>query len=78
MSTLDVADPEETRQIIAQAQGMAPLGGIFHLATIFRDKWLTQQVLRLPLSQTPAWLARDPSCGMACVGTGCRWHGYLH
>ena len=34
MSTLDVGDAAGAAQIVARAQALAPLGGVFHLAMI--------------------------------------------
>ena len=44
VSTLDVADMEETRAIVGLAEKMAPVGGIFHLAMVLQDRWLSNQV----------------------------------
>jgi hypothetical protein len=44
VSTLDVGDAAEAARIVERAQSMAPLGGIFHLAMVLRDKWLPDQV----------------------------------
>ncbi len=44
ISTLDVADLGETKEIVAMANGMAPVGGIFHLAMILQDRWMSNQV----------------------------------
>ena len=44
MSKLDVADLGETKQIVAMAEEMAPVGGIFHLAMILQDRWMSNQV----------------------------------
>jgi fatty acid synthase len=44
VSKLDVADLGETKQIVAMAEGMAPVGGIFHLAMILQDRWMSNQV----------------------------------
>ena len=44
VSKLDVADPAEAQQILEVAQGMAPVGGIFHLAMTLTDKLLPNQV----------------------------------
>ena len=49
MSTLDVADMEDTKAIMAQAERMAPVGAVFHLAMLLRDKWLPDQVCCMPL-----------------------------
>ena len=49
MSKLDVADLGETKQIVAMAEEMAPVGGIFHLAMILQDRWMSNQV-QLPAS----------------------------
>ncbi len=43
MSTLDVADLEETKSIVGLAEKMAPVGGIFHLAMVLQDRWLSNQ-----------------------------------
>lgn len=43
VSKLDVADLGETKQIIAMAEKMAPVGGIFHLAMILQDRWMSNQ-----------------------------------
>ncbi|EIE23140.1 hypothetical protein COCSUDRAFT_47508 [Coccomyxa subellipsoidea C-169] len=43
VSKLDVADLGETEQIVALAEGMAPVGGIFHLAMILQDRWMSNQ-----------------------------------
>ncbi len=47
VSKLDVADLGETEQIVALAEGMAPVGGIFHLAMILQDRWMSNQVTTL-------------------------------
>lgn len=44
VTTLDVAELADTIAIVAAAAKMAPLGGVFHLAMILRDKWLANQV----------------------------------
>ena len=44
VTTLDVGVPEEAAEIIKLAAGMAPLGGIFHLAMYLADKLLQNQV----------------------------------
>ena len=44
VSTLDVADMGETKQIVGIAEGLAPVGGIFHLAMVLQDRWLSNQV----------------------------------
>ena len=44
VSTLDVGDPAQAARIVAAAQGMAPLGGVFHLAMVLRDRRLPDQV----------------------------------
>lgn len=44
VTTLDVAELDEARQIIALADSLAPVGGIFHLAMVLKDKWLANQV----------------------------------
>ena len=49
VSKLDVADLGETKQIIAMAEKMAPVGGIFHLAMILQDRWMSNQVHPLPI-----------------------------
>jgi hypothetical protein len=43
VSKLDVADLDETKLIIALAEKMAPVGGIFHLAMILQDRWMSNQ-----------------------------------
>lgn len=44
VTTLDVADLDETRQIMCLADSLAPVGGVFHLAMILQDRWLANQV----------------------------------
>lgn len=43
VTTLDVSEIDETRQIIALAETLAPVGGVFHLAMALKDKWLANQ-----------------------------------
>ncbi|EIE22203.1 ketoacyl-synt-domain-containing protein [Coccomyxa subellipsoidea C-169] len=43
VSKLDVADLGEAQQIIALAEGVAPVGGIFHLAMTLQDRWMSNQ-----------------------------------
>lgn len=38
-----------TRQVIALAESLAPVGGVFHLAMILKDKWLANQVSLLSI-----------------------------
>ena len=39
-----MAVPAEAEQIVKIAEGMAPVGGIFHLAMTLTDKMLANQV----------------------------------
>ena len=50
VSTLDVADMGETKQIVRIAEGLAPVGGIFHLAMVLQDRWLSNQVRACPIT----------------------------
>lgn len=45
VSRLDVADPNQATSLFRQAQTLAPLAGVFHLAMRLRDKMLVNQVL---------------------------------
>jgi hypothetical protein len=44
ISTLDVANIDEARQLIDLAEGQAPLAIIFHLAMVLDDRLLMKQV----------------------------------
>ena len=44
VSTLDVVDISEARQLIQLADGLASVGGVFHLAMVLDDRFLTNQV----------------------------------
>ena len=44
VSTLDVVDSGEARQLIQLADGLASVGGVFHLAMMLSDRFLTNQV----------------------------------
>ncbi len=44
VSTLDVADLDEAHALIKLANGQAPVGGVFHLAMILSDRFMTNQV----------------------------------
>lgn len=44
VSTLDVADLDQTHALIKLADSQAPVGGIFHLAMILSDRFMTNQV----------------------------------
>lgn len=61
VSTLDVADPAETKQIISLAEGLAPVGGIYHLAMVLQDRWMSNQVM-----PARAWTSHPP-CSPACL-----------
>lgn len=49
VSTLDVADLDQAHALIKLADSQAPVGGIFHLAMILSDRFMTNQV-HIPLS----------------------------
>ncbi len=44
VSTLDVVSADEARQLIQLADGLAPVGGVFHLAMVLSDRFLVNQV----------------------------------
>jgi fatty acid synthase len=44
VSTLDVADLDQAHALLQLASDQAPVGGIFHLAMILHDRFLTNQV----------------------------------
>ena len=44
VSTLDVSDPAEAAQLLADAGRHAPIGGIFHLAMVLDDRLIIKQV----------------------------------
>lgn len=44
VSTLDVANLDEAHALIKLADGQAPIGGVFHLAMILSDRFMTNQV----------------------------------
>lgn len=48
---LDVSSLEETDQVLASADSLAPVGGIFHLAMVLTDKWIANQVSLKPDSK---------------------------
>ena len=76
MSKLDVADLGETKQIVAMAEEMAPVGGIFHLAMILQDRWMSNQVPShahlssipsifdhwMPMKQSPFYKLKEHGC----------------
>ena len=55
VTTLDVGVPEEAEQIVALAESLAPVGGVFHLAMYLADKLVTNQARAL-ISFLPAIL----------------------
>lgn len=73
MSTLDVSTAPGARAVIAAAQALAPLGGVFHLATVFRDKWLSSQArsASAPLLQWHAWQGSAWRSQTACPACMC-------
>lgn len=44
VSTLDVAKLDEAHALIKLADSKAPIGGVFHLAMILSDRFMTNQV----------------------------------
>lgn len=44
VSTLDVANLDEAHALIKLADEKAPIGGVFHLAMILSDRFMTNQV----------------------------------
>lgn len=44
VSTLDVADLDQAHALVKLADSQAPVGGIFHLAMILSDRFMTNQV----------------------------------
>ena len=59
VSLLDVADPVECNQIIMQAEQMAPVGGIFHLAMTLNDKLLSNQVSLPAIDESECCVQRE-------------------
>lgn len=45
ISKLDVVDPEQAKELVALAEGIAPIAAIFHLAMVLDDRMLINQVL---------------------------------
>ena len=43
VSTLDVADPAQAAQLLADAGRRAPVGGVFHLAMVLEDRLIVKQ-----------------------------------
>ena len=43
ISMLDVADPAQAAQLLADAAQRAPVGGIFHLAMVMEDRLIVKQ-----------------------------------
>ena len=43
VSTLDVADPAQAAQLLADAGRRAPVGGVFHLAMVLEDRLIVRQ-----------------------------------
>ena len=58
VSTLDVANMEEAKGIVALAEKQAPVGGIYHLAMILQDRWMANQV---------TCIFSKPCCNAHCV-----------
>ena len=44
VSTLDVANLDDAHALLRLANAQAPVGGVFHLAMILHDRFLTNQV----------------------------------
>ena len=55
VSTLDVVELDEAKELIALTEAKAPLAGIFNLALNLDDRLMAQQV-RLPAIQIPSEL----------------------
>ena len=54
ISKLDVVDPEQAKELVALAEGIAPIAAIFHLAMILDDRMLINQVLNMHAVQSYA------------------------
>ncbi len=63
VSTLDVVELDEAKELIAMTEARAPLAGIFNLALNLDDRLMAQQV-RLLAIQVPCELcsSEDHSC----------------
>lgn len=81
VSTLDVANLDEAHALIKLADGQAPVGGVFHLAMILSDRFMTNQVqpfrLRLLHASYRSWLCSykfvlsgNPGLGGESLGIG--------
>lgn len=51
VSKLDVSSLPETEEMLEDAQKMAPVAGIFHLAMVLTDKWIANQVTKESIMQ---------------------------
>ena len=70
VSTLDVSDPGEAAQLLADAGRRAPIGGIFHLAMVLDDRLIIKQARPTPIGIQKPWLtastalrSRNALCG---------------
>ena len=79
VSTLDVVELDEAKELIALTEAKAPLAGIFNLALNLDDRLMAQQV-RLSANQTPSELCLSEShtcpspkkrCTSAAAGQAC-------
>ena len=72
MSTLDVAELSQARELVVLANSQAPIGGVFHLAMVLKDRFLANQVsfdvhgARILLQSGLLTLARS---GPECIST---------
>ena len=69
---MDVADLDEAHALIKLADGQAPVGGVFHLAMILSDRFMTNQVqpFKLQLPKVLVVLLQMCTLRKSCVGRG--------
>ena len=69
ISKLDVVDPEQAKELVALAEGIAPIAAIFHLAMVLDDRMLINQVLN-PCMQCRAMLTTHALPSFVCRHAG--------
>jgi fatty acid synthase len=73
VSTLDVGDAGQAARVVAAAQAMAPLAGLFHLAMVLRDRRLPDQVCCAAMQRGDASGSTCTHMPMVYVQTGEEW-----
>ena len=68
VSTLDVADPAQAAQLLADAGRRAPVGGVFHLAMVLEDRLIVKQAR--PVESAMSWTCTLLTFRVCAAGHG--------